>query len=80
MGINDGCSDIYVFNFEYRTFKVVLNYTRKMYTVYARNNRILIRMQNVPPWKMKEIREELQKYIGKSKRPPKGLGDGFILW
>jgi len=71
MSLNEGFSEIFIFHVKTDVFKVVLNFTKGMYTVYAPNRRILMRIEKVPLIKMKRIKKQVDDYMsGKSNQLP----------
>jgi hypothetical protein len=71
MSLNDGFSETFIFHVKQDVFKVVLNYTKGMCTVYAPNGRILMRMEKLPQMKMNRIQKQINDYIdGKSNQLP----------
>lgn len=68
MSLNDGFSETFIFCVKTDIFKVVLNFTKGMYTVYAPNGRILIRKEKMSQIEVKELKKEIVTYLG-SKKP-----------
>lgn len=63
MGVNDGFSETFVFRVKTDIFKVVINFTKGMYTVYAPNGRILVRKEKVPQIELQKIKKKIIKYM-----------------
>jgi len=65
MGVNDGFSETYIFWIKHDIFKVVINFTKGMYTVYASNGRILLREEKVSQMELKELKKKIVYLEGK---------------
>lgn len=63
MGVNDGFSETYIFWIKHDIFKVVINFTKGMYTVYASNGRILLREEKVSQMELKELKKKIVVYL-----------------
>lgn len=76
MSLNDGFLEIFIFRivhdiYTYDTFKVVMNFTKGMCTVYAPNGRILMRIEKLSRMEMNKIKKQVNDYInGKSNQLP----------
>ena len=81
MGLNEGFSETFIFCIKLDIFKVVINFTKGMYTVYAPNGRILLRKEKMPIRKLQEVRKEINAHIADGKKL-KGFstkGRGLLL-
>ena len=67
MGLNEGFSETFVFCIKLDIFKVVINFTKGMYTVYAPNGRILVRKEKMSCRKLEEVRKEVKEYMDNKK-------------
>ena len=67
MGLNEGFSETFVFWLQGDVFKVVINFTKEMYTVYAPNGRILVRKEKMSRRKLEEVRKEVKEYMDNKK-------------
>ena len=67
MSLNDGFAETFIFNIDHATFKVVINFTKEMYTVYAPNGRILVRKEKMSRRKLEEVRKEVKEYMDNKK-------------
>ena len=63
MGVNDGFSETYIFWIKHDIFKVVINFTKGMYTVYASNGRILLRVEKVSQRELRNIKKKIKGYM-----------------
>jgi hypothetical protein len=63
MGVNDGLSETFIFHVKTDIFKVVLNFTNKMCTVYTTRGHIVMRMEKLSQIKMNKIRKQLNDYL-----------------
>ena len=63
MSLNDGFSETFIFWIKQDIFKVVLNFTKGMYTVYAPNGRILVRKEKVSDRELKRIKKQVNDYM-----------------
>ena len=63
MGVNDGFSETYIFWIKHDIFKVVINFTKGMYTVYVPNGRILVRKEKMSQRDLLEIKKKVVKYM-----------------
>jgi len=88
MGLNDGLLETFIFNVAYTdyacvTVKVVINFTKSMYTVYDSRGRILVRKEKVPQMELNILKKQINDFItdgGKLRgfTPPYGFGGKFI--
>ena len=67
MSLNDGLSETFIFHVKTDIFKVVLNFTKGMCTVYAPNGRILIRMEKLCDWQMNQLKKKIVTYLNNKK-------------
>ena len=67
MGLNEGFSETFIFCIKLDIFKVVINFTKEMYTVYAPNGRILVRKEKMSRRKLEEVRKEVKEYMDNKK-------------
>jgi len=79
MSLNDGLSETFIFCIKLDIFKVVINFTKRMYTVYASNGRILLREEKVSKEKLLVVKKKISDYIKDGKKlrgfsPYKGFG------
>lgn len=82
MSLNDGFSETFIFHVKTDIFKVVLNFTKGMYTVYAPNGRILMRREKLSQIEMKIVKKKLNDYLttGKELRGfNNGVHWGFMI-
>jgi hypothetical protein len=63
MSLNDGVSETFIFQIKCDMFKVVINFTKGMYTVYAPNGRILLRKEKMTSRDLQEVRKKVIKYM-----------------
>jgi hypothetical protein len=78
MGIHNGIIDIFIFDIGYFTFKVELNYTKSICTVYSETGKILMRRKNLSSIEMVELRHLIQKrHIDPTKVNPKDNNNYF---
>ena len=63
MSLNDGFAETFIFNIDHATFKVVINFTKNMYTVYAPNGNILLREEKVSLLELRKIKKNLIRHI-----------------
>jgi hypothetical protein len=78
MSLNDGFSETFIFHVRTDIFKVVLNFTKGMYTVYAPNGRILMRREKLSQIEMKIVKKKLNDYLTTGKEL-RGFNDG-VYW
>jgi len=67
MSLNEGFSEIFIFSIKYDTFKVVINFTKGMYTVYSSNGRIILRKEKMLSRELKELKKKILAYIDNDK-------------
>ena len=79
MSLNDGFSETFIFHVKTDIFKVVLNFTKGMYTVYAPNGRILIRKDKMSQIEMERVRKKLNDYLATGKKL-RGFNNGEVHW
>lgn len=63
MSLNEGFSETFIFWIKNDIFKVLINFTKGMYTVYAPNGRILIREEKVPHRKLLKLKKEISDHM-----------------
>jgi len=68
MSLNEGFSETFILQINSEIIKIVLNFTKGMYTVYAPNGRILVRIEKLPRSKMNRIQKQIKGYMN-SKLP-----------
>jgi len=67
MGVNDGFLEIYIFNVNYTPFKVVINFSKEMCTVYNSKGRIIMRKEKMSQLEMHYLRKKIIKYLNEKK-------------
>lgn len=71
MGLNNGFLKTFIFKVNSEIIKVTLNYTKGVYTVYAPNGHILVRIEKLSQIKMNEIQKQVNDYLkGKCNQLP----------
>ena len=71
MNVNEGFLRIFILQVNSEIIKVVLNFSKNMYTVYAPNGRILMRAEKLYDWQIKQMKKEIEDYMnGKCNRLP----------
>ena len=63
MGLNEGFSETFIFCIKLDIFKVVINFAKNMYTVYAPNGNILLREEKVSLLELRKIKKNLIRHI-----------------
>ena len=63
MGVNDGFLETFIFHIRHDVFKVTINFTKGMYTVYTSDGRILVRKEKMSQMDLRKVKKEIQKYI-----------------
>lgn len=63
MSLNEGFSEIFIFWIKQDIFKVVINFTKGMYTVYTPGGRIVVRKEKVSQIELKRIRKKVRGYM-----------------
>ena len=66
MSLNDDFTETFIFSIKQDIYKVVINYSKKMCTVYAHNGRILLRMEKLSRVKMNRIKKQIEEYMRNS--------------
>jgi len=80
MNLNDGFSETYIFWIKHDIFKVVLNFNKKMCTVYSSNGRILMRKEKLTIIEMNKLRNKIRAYLDSDKLSKYNfLNNGMIL-
>jgi len=67
MSLNEGISETFIFHVKQDIFKVVLNFTKGMCTVYAPNGRILVRMEKLHDWQLNKLKRKITTYLNRKK-------------
>jgi len=71
MSLNEGFLETFILQINSEIIKIVLNFTEGMYTVYAPNGRILVRVEKLPRSKMNRIQKQIKGYMsGKNSKLP----------
>lgn len=83
MGLNDGILETFIFNvrysgYAYVTVKVVINFTKGMYTVYDSRGRILVRKEKVSIKELLELKKKIINDMTEELNPNKLFG-GFMI-
>ena len=63
MSLNEGFSETFIFCIKRDTFKVVINFTKGMYTVYRSSGRILLREEEVSQKELRELKKKIVAYL-----------------
>ena len=67
MSLNEGFSETYIFDVWDTTVKVIINFTKGMYTIYAPNGKILVRNEKMTLRELRNLKSKIKKYMdGKS--------------
>ena len=60
-------TETFIFMVDGNTVKVVMDFSRRIYTVYSANGRILVKRENMIEWKMRILRNNIKNYIDSKK-------------
>ena len=63
MSLNDGFSETFIFWIKQDIFKVTINFSKGMYTVYIPSGRILVRKEKVSDRELKKIKKQVNDYM-----------------
>jgi len=80
MSLNDGFSETFIFHIKYEVFRVVINFTKKMCTVYSSDNRIIMRRKNLSQLELQALRKKIVQYLKEEeeRKKPKFFG-GLLI-
>lgn len=63
MSLNDGISEIFVFDIWNTTIKVVINFTKGMLTVYSLSGKILVRKEKISQRELLKMKKQINNYM-----------------
>ena len=63
MNLNEGFSETFIFWIKQDVFKVTINFSKGMYTVYNKSGRALLRKEKVSDRELKRIKRQINDYM-----------------
>jgi len=77
MKVNSKQVETFIFMTHGNMVKVVMDFDRKMCTVYSDKNRILLKLEKVTPMRMNELKRKISKYIEAKKKNSYNMYNGM---
>ena len=78
MSLNDGLLETFIFHVKTDVFKVVINFTKGVYTAYLPNGRILMRKEKVSQTELIRVKKKIESYLADGEKL-RGFNDG-VHW
>jgi len=70
-------SETFIFMTDGKMIKVVMNFDKKICTVYSAKGRILLKLEKMTPIRMNELKMKINDYIKSRKKNPYNMYNGM---
>ena len=79
MKVSDRPPETFIFMTHGNMVKVIMDFDRRMCTVYSDKGRVLLKLEKMSTIRMNELKNEINKYLESKKKNPYNMYSGSLI-